>query len=205
MNWTLWWVFVPANTILCLVPGPAVLLVLSTSLRLGWRKSLASNSGILFANTLYYAVSMTGLGALLAASYTLFAWVKWLGVAYLVWLGLREILAEEGTPRADAIAKESTAFGLFRQATFTQLSNPKAILFFSAFFPQFLDTRFPVPRQVVILAITGLITEFAVLGGYGIFGSAAGDLARSPKFRRWTNRIAGTLLLCAAIGLGFLR
>jgi homoserine/homoserine lactone efflux protein len=204
MNWALWWVFVPAEAALCLVPGPAVLLVLSTALRLGWRKSVASTCGILGANAIFYAISMTGLGAL-SASYRVVFWVKWLGAAYLLYLGLRELLSKHNALAGSQEAVERSSVALLRQALFTQLSNPKAILFFAAFLPQFLDTQYRIAPQIVILCVTGEVIEFSILFGYGMFAGAAGKLARDERYVGWTNRVAGLLLILAAVGLGFLR
>jgi threonine/homoserine/homoserine lactone efflux protein len=205
MNWALWWVFVPADAALCLVPGPAVLLVLSTALRLGWRRSLASNAGILCANAAFFGLSATGLGVVISKSYGLVSWVRWFGAAYLIWLGVREILSKGNTREALALGGESGPSQLFRQALMTQLSNPKALVFFGAFLPQFVDSRFPVGQQILILAATELVTEFLILYGYGVFGSAAGNLVREPRYVVWTSRVAGTLLIVAALVLGFLR
>ena len=205
MNWTLWWVFVPAETALCLVLGPAVLLVLSTALRLGWRKSVASIFGILGANAIYYALSMTGLGVVLAASYRLFSWIKWLGVAYLLFLGFREIFSRHRALAASDLGSERSPVALLRQALFTQLSNPKAILFFAAFLPQFLDTRYKIVPQIVILGVTSEVIEFFILLGYGVFAGAAGRFARQERYVAWTNRAAGLLLILAGAGLALLR
>lgn len=204
MNWTRWWVFVPAEAALCLTPGPAVLLVVSTALRLGWRKGVASILGILTANAIYYGISMTGLGAVLAASYRIFSLVKWIGVAYLVFLGCREIGSKHLPAAAHDSRGEAGFGGLFRQALFIQLSNPKAILFFAAFLPQFLDVRFPIAPQIMVLCLTGELIEFTVLLSYAVFAGAAGPVTRQERYVMWTNRIAGTLLIAAATGLALL-
>src|SRR5579863_917688 len=140
MNWQLWYVFVATETALCFVPGPAVLLVLSQGLRHGTRKAVFSILGIVAANTAYFALSATGIGAVLMASYRLFFAIKWIGAAYLVWLGLSALfgrgsilsVSPSGDPR-------SNPGRLFTNGFILQMSNPKALLFFTALLPQFID------------------------------------------------------------------
>src|SRR5262245_20136479 len=93
MSWNLWWVFLTTSLVLDLAPGPAVMLVLSSSMRFGARRTIATICGILSANLVYFAISATGLGALLISSYNLFFLVKWVGAAYLIFLGLKALLS----------------------------------------------------------------------------------------------------------------
>ena len=204
MTWTTWWLFAASEVVLCLTPGPAVLFVLSSALRAGARKSVASNLGILTANTVYFLISATGVGALLLASYRLFFAIKWIGAAYLIWIGLRAIFGKAGIVDARA-GKETRASRLFGGAFVTQASNPKAIVFFSALLPQFIDPRAPVGAQVTILAATSVVIEFCILLMYGMAAGRATRLAREPRYAAWTNRIAGTLLIGAGAGLATLR
>ena len=207
MNWTLWWFFVPTDTLLSLTPGPAVLFVLATALRRGARASVASTLGILSANTIYFALSATGVGALLLASYRIFFLVKWAGAAYLVYLGVRALLsrpAHSADPAAGQ-GNHRSASMIFRDGLRLQLSNPKAIVFFAALLPQFIDAKGDVALQVVVLGVTSLTIEAAVLLGYGLAAGRALAVARQPRYAAWTNRISGVLLIGAGGGLALLR
>jgi homoserine/homoserine lactone efflux protein len=196
MNLATWWIFVSTETVLCLIPGPAVMFILSSALKAGARKSIASNLGILTANAVYFALSATGIGALLLSSKLFFA-VKWTGAAYLVVLGLRLIFGRaEAVKAPDGAVIDHKSHHLFFDGFRLQMSNPKAIVFFSALLPQFLNPHAPVVPQIVILGATSAVIEFSILLGYGIAGSAI-----TPRYARWTNRVAGGLLIGAGAGL----
>ncbi len=206
MSWTTWWLFAVTETVLSLTPGPAVLFVLSSALRAGGRKSVGSILGILIANTVYFALSASGLGALLISSYRVFFAVKWIGAAYLVFLGARTILGHSQVlPAGETVGTCGSATRLFRDGFVLQMSNPKAIVFFSAILPQFIDPRRAVLPQIVILGLTSVICEFAVLSSYGFAAARVSMLARQPRYALWTNRVAGSLLIGAGAGLATLQ
>ena len=205
VNPTTWWLFAGTETVLCLTPGPAVLFVLSSALRSGTRMSLFSNLGILAANTVYFALSAAGVGSLLLASHNLFFAVKWIGAAYLIFIGLRAMFGKTEVLSAAAPQKEKRPWRMFADGFILQASNPKAIVFFTALLPQFVDPRSPVAPQMAILAITSVAIEFCVLLGYGAAAGRASEIARQPRYAAWTNRVAGGLLICAGAGIATLR
>ena len=204
MNWHAWTFYVTADTLLCLTPGPAVLFVVSHALSRGRRASFAANAGILAGNVCYFLLSTIGLGAILLLSYRVFTVTKYAGGAYLVYLGIRTIRGAGVGLRAEGIGRQSGShWRVFARASAVQIANPKALVFFIAFLPQFIDTRRAVWPQMLMLGVTSLVIEFLVLAGYSSLAARAAELARQPRFVTATNRVSGGMLVLAGAGVAF--
>jgi homoserine/homoserine lactone efflux protein len=206
MTWQIWLLFVITEAALSLTPGPAVLYVLSQAIRRGAQKSLWASAGILTANAMYFALSATSLGAVIVASYKLFFLIKWLGAAYLVYLGFASFFGKElivGLPESDTGVRSSPR--ILRDGFLLQAANPKALLFFTAILPQFINARHNVVFQVLVLGISSIVVEFIILFTYGQLAGRALSAARNPRFEKLTNRLAGSLLIGAGLGLARLR
>jgi len=206
VKWEVWLLFVMTEAVLSLTPGPAVLYVLSQAIRRGPAKSVWASWGILSANAAYFVLSATSLGAVIVASYKLFFLIKWLGAAYLVYLGIGSFLGKSSVMSLpEAGADSRSAVRILRDGFFLQGANPKALLFFTAILPQFIDTRHNIAFQILVLGISSIVVEFAILFTYGQLAGRVLATARSPRFEKVTNRIAGSLLIGAGVGLARLR
>jgi threonine/homoserine/homoserine lactone efflux protein len=205
MTWQIWLLFVITEAVLSMTPGPAVLFVLSQAIRRGAGKSVWGSWGILSANAMYFAFSATSLGAIIVASYKLFFMIKWIGAGYLVYLGISSMFGKTFIALPEARGDTSTGPRILRDGFFLQAANPKALLFFTAILPQFIDARHNVAWQILILGISSILVEFAILFAYGELAGRALSAARNPRFGKLTNRLAGSLLIGAGVGLARLR
>jgi homoserine/homoserine lactone efflux protein len=185
--------FALTEILVCLSPGPAVLLVISQGIRRGSRASLSGAFGILVGNIVYFILSAIGLGALVAASTGLFNVVKWAGAAYLVFLGVRSFLSSEGLQnQGPQDMQDPQRSRLFAQGLITQLANPKAILYFTALLPQFIDATRPMGAQYVVLGVTSILIELPVLAMYGWFAGRSTRWVQRAGYVRWMDRLAPT-------------
>ena len=182
-----WLLFCATETVLCFTPGPAVLLVVSLALTRGPAAGLGASFGILAANTAYFILSATSLGAILLASWDLFVLIKWAGAAYLIYLGAKMLFAPAvALPTAPAEVERPRTRS-FIQGFLTQVANPKALIFFAAILPQFIDTSAPVAFQVMILGISsarGARTLRARVPRCALVGAAAAARSPARKARR---------------------
>ncbi|WP_415400716.1 LysE family translocator [Tateyamaria sp. SN3-11] len=182
-------------------PDTSQLLIVSNAMKHGLRHSLWVIAGDLSANVIQMTAAAFGLAAIIATSATAFGWIKWLGVAYLVWIGVRMMLSREGAG-AGAAARSARPARLFRLGFVTSMTNPFAVVFFAALFPQFITPDAPVLPQLLILGATYLAVDGATLVLWGWAGDrVAARLARLSF--AWINRICGGLMIGAAMLLGF--
>jgi len=206
MKLQLWLLFVMTEAMLSISPGPAVLYVLSQAIRRGPGKSVWASGGILSSNAMYFALSATSMGAVIVASYKLFFLIKWIGAAYLVYLGLANFFGKTSVlSLPEEKTNSRTGWRILRDGFFLQAANPKALLFFIAILPQFIDAHHDVALQIFVLGLSSIVVEFIILFTYGQLAGRALATARSPRFEKLTNRVAGSLLVGAGIGLARLR
>jgi len=215
MSFKTWFLFLVMEGALSLSPGPAVFYVVSQgarSLTRAWPATL----GILSANAVYFTLSATSLGALIAASARFFLIAKWAGAAYLAYLGLKALRGAGASHAVDLTEQEPhSAAGRDRRQIYfgaltLQLSNPKALLFFLALLPQFIDAHRSVAPQMAILAATSMLPESCILMGYGWLAHRAAHASASfgvtGGMNRWLSWIEGIGLLgCATLVLKFSR
>ncbi|MYZ48289.1 LysE family translocator [Propylenella binzhouense] len=193
-----WLAFAAASAVLVAIPGPTVLLVVSYAIGHGRRAGLATVAGVALGDFTAMTASMLGLGALLSASAGLFTLLKWVGAAYLVYLGARLWRARPADP-ASLEAPAARPARIFAHAYVVTALNPKSIVFFVAFLPQFLVASAPLLPQMVVFEATFLVLATLNAAAYGLLASAARSTIRKPSVQRAVNRSAGTLLIGAGL------
>ncbi|HEV2610534.1 MAG TPA: LysE family translocator [Noviherbaspirillum sp.] len=198
MNWETYLLFVVTTAVVCLTPGPAALLVVAQAMSNGLRRSYWAIAGIAVGNAIYFALSATGIAALIVASNTLFSIVKWVGVAYLFYLGISAIRSKASALTVSADPGQSIGGSrAFWQAVVVELSNPKALLYFVALLPQFIDPTRPVGMQLLMFGVTCIALDTAAYTLYAWVGSKSRRFTANEKFVTASNRAAGGLLLIA--------
>jgi threonine/homoserine/homoserine lactone efflux protein len=191
--------FVAASLALTLVPGPAVLYIVARSVEGGRPAGLVSVLGIGVGGLVHVVFAAVGLSAILASSAAAFSVVKWLGAAYLVYLGLQRILARDEESAAVTVEREPLS-RVFSQGVVVNVLNPKTALFFLAFLPQFADpSRGAVTTQIALLGITFVTLALCTDGLYALLSGSAADWLRrrneSSRFRRGQRYVSGGIYI----------
>lgn len=198
MSWHTYLIFLVTTAVVCLTPGPAALLIVAQGMSNGYRRSYWAIAGIALANAVYFALSATGIAALIVASGTLFAIIKWVGVAYLFYLGISALFSRASALTVSHDASQSVrGMRAFWQAVIVELSNPKALLYFVALLPQFVDPTQPLGLQMLIFGITCVGLDTAAYSLYAWIGSKTQRFTANRRFVTASNRASGSLLMIA--------
>jgi homoserine/homoserine lactone efflux protein len=202
MNLQLLLLYVATWSLVALTPGPAVLCAMSHSTRFGFRASLVGICGIQTGNLLFFVGVACGLAALLATATTAFTILRWVGAAYLFYLGIRIIIGSfRRSPGAKVTMAPSSNHNLFLQGLLIQVTNPKAQLFVSALLPQFLEAHRPLLSQLAILLVVTIAIDLVVLSAYAYFADRGLRAFRTTRFSVWLERAFGAALIFFGVRL----
>lgn len=208
MTLTVWISLLAACVVISLTPGAGAINTMSNSLAEGWRRSIWGIIGQQLALVVYIVVVAAGVGLLVSRFPVIFDIVRYAGAAYLAYLGVRMIFAK--TDAADDpdvfAARQENRWAMVRRGFWVNILNPKAVVFFLAFMPQFVRPDQPQLPQYLIVSVTMIVVDIAVM--WFVFAGAAGSfrrLTRTPKGRRGINITFGVLFIAVALMLLFMR
>lgn len=199
MAFELWFAFVVASAVMLAIPGPTILTVISYSMTHGRRANVPLVAAVALGDSTALAVSLLGLGALLAASAFWFTVVKWAGGLYLIHLGIKMLRAGLVSAEAVAAVAPVSRLRLFLNTYLVTALNPKGIVFFVAFLPQFIDPRANVTTQLWVLAISFVVMATVNASLYASFAGSARQLLALPRTQRSFKLAGGSLLSVAGV------
>ncbi len=202
---TVWLSFIGTVLILTLTPGPSVLLATANSMKCGVRRTIGTILGDLSANVLQIILASAGLATIVMSSGSLFQAIKWLGVAYLIYMGIHKITAKSQVLLGDHKSKERGFWNLYGEGFLMSAANPKAIVFFAALFPLFINETDPFMPQVLILGATFLVLDGSSLLLYCLFADKLKAYLENKEKMHFQNRIVGTLLILSGLMLSMVR
>ena len=205
MDMQLWLTFVAATVVLLMIPGPTIILVLTYALTQGRKVAVASAAGVAVGDLIAMTASLVGLGALVLASATLFTVIKWVGAVYLVWMGIGMIRSSGQNLLPTADVPVLPAARIFGNVAFVTALNPKSIVFFIAFVPQFIRTEQPLVPQFAILIATFVGMAFLNTLIYALLADRLRGTIRKPAFLGWMTRAGGSVLIAMGLATATLR
>lgn len=194
-----WLAFIIASTIIISMPGPTVMMVISYAINKGKAAAFASITGVVLGDLTAITLSLAGVGALLATSSLLFSILKFAGAAYLLYLGIKLWLDNPKKLKQATLKKQESNKRIFTNVYLVTTLNPKCLLFFIAFVPQFITQSLPIMPQMIIITLS-----FVILGGLNatFWAIGIGKMAEkimSPTRLKILNRIGGSFMITAAI------
>jgi len=202
MDFNLYIAFFAATTIMILLPGPSVMLTVAHSISFGWRRALATVTGATIGVGIQLAITLVGMTSLMVLMAGGFEWLRWAGVAYLAYLGIQQWRAQ---PEPDAAPAVRSGRSLLIQGVVVTTANPKSMIFLAAFFPQFVDPLAAPGPQFVLLGVTFLAITFIFTALWAVVAGHAGSAFRTGRGIVLRNRITGSLMIGAGLGLALVR
>ena len=190
--------FLSASFILIVVPGPTIALIIAKSIAQGTKVALPMIAGIALGGTVAATLALAGVSALLMASATAFNLLKIAGALYLFYIGFKLITATPSVLSGQDTATLETPYQSFRDGFLVMVFNPKGIVFFAAFVPQFIDQTLPYAPQALVFVLGFVVTGMIVDTGSALLASKAGEVIKSPSLQRRVSRVAGFTIIGAA-------
>ncbi len=197
MDFSLFLIFVATTLVVVASPGAAAIAIASQGAGNGLARAQSGIFGVASANAALFAFSATGISSIILASDLIFQVIKWLGVAYLSYLGLRAIFSKSGGLNIAKGAAEGIST-LFAKGFVVEFTNPKALLFFAAILPQFLDLSNPILPQILVMGVATAVLDIAVYTAYAWFGASLAKQSLSNRAVKLINTVAGSALLLTA-------
>jgi threonine/homoserine/homoserine lactone efflux protein len=195
----IWLAFIAASAVLLIIPGPTILTVISYSMAHGRRANVPLVAAVALGDSTALLVSLIGLGALLATSAFWFTVVKWVGGLYLLYLGIKLLRAGISPVELATPAKPGSRWRLFANTYLVTALNPKGIVFFVAFLPQFIRPHASDSQQLWVLAVTFVVLAALNASLYAVFAASARKLLASSRAQRRFNLTGGSLLCAAGV------
>jgi threonine/homoserine/homoserine lactone efflux protein len=194
--------YVLACILIAIIPGPTVTVIIANSLKHGARAGLLNVAGTQLGLALMMLTLVIGLSSVIAAMGWLFDWLRYAGAAYLVWLGWKLLRSPEAI--AEASTSPAPKGGFFLQGFLVILANPKALVFFGAFIPQFIDPKGHYVAQIALLGVTAMLIALVSDGAYAVLTGRAGTWL-SRKRVRIVSRLSGACLIGGGVWLALTR
>lgn len=189
-------IFIMTTFVVVLSPGPAAIAVTTEAVANGFKSSRWLILGVAVANVIFFILSATGIAALIVASNTLFNVIKWIGVAYLLYLGLKAMFGESGPINFNNTnSVKANVYKVFAKGFSLEIANPKALLYFSALLPQFIDISYPIVPQIAVFCLITFILDISCYSLYAYLGVKSTNLKNNKTATKIINRLSGAMLI----------
>lgn len=199
MSFEMWVTYICATTLILVIPGPTIILVVTQAVTNGRKSVVPLVAGVVLGDFTAMTMSLLGLGAVMAASATLFIMFKWIGAFYLIYLGIKLWKTKPEGKTIEHNKVISTPYSLLKSSYIVTALNPKGIAFFVAFLPQFISPHSPAFNQIFILGMTFLVLALVNAALYAFFASKLRETIKRASVRKWFNRFGGTALIGAGM------